>query len=408
MKRVIAIVLCSALLALTSVGMVWADSKTGASDIDVLLKKLVEKKVLTTEEAEAVKKETTAEVKKSVKEGKHAWLPKWVGKTTIKGDMRLRYQGQWQDDKSPEDRNRGRIRFRLGIESEVTDNVKVGARLASGASDPRSTNQTLENFFDTPDIRLDMAWAEFKLVDGLTLVGGKFKNYVWEPGDLMWDGDINPEGAMAVINFDPFFANVGFWILDEYSNSSKDPFMVPIQAGVKYKFGEFDFKVAGTYYYFGDSKNLVPEYSAGTNTRNPDSDTLKYEFDSLAGSAEIGFGGLGFVQRIALFGTYVHNFDPDDNNNGWMVGLKFGDKKLEKLGDWEFVYNYRNLEKDAWLDTFPDSDFYDGKTGVKGHEAILNFGLTKNVVFGIDYYHAEQIGGDVDQDVIQLDIVTKF
>jgi hypothetical protein len=46
--------------------------------------------------------------------------------------------------------------------------------------------------------------------------------------------------------------------------------------------------------------------------------------------------------------------------------------KAKKQGSWNFRYNYREIEADAVLGTFSDSDFIGGGTDGKGHE--LNFG----------------------------------
>ena len=334
--------------------------------------------------------------------------PKWVKNWTLFGDMRLRYQGEDTEGKTT--RHRGRIRFRTGAKVEVAGGVEAGFRLASGGSDPRSTNQTLGDFFDTPDFRLDRAYLKWEPRDFIYVVGGKFKNLLWTPSDLLWDGDINPEGAAAHLAFGPFFANLGFFILNEHSGDSNDPFMVALQPGAKFKAGIMDFKLAATGYWFSDITKSPLEYSEETNTRKDDgSDTLLYEFNSVSVGAEMGLNFKGPVERVAVFGEGIYNPDPEDNEYGWLGGFKFGSKKVKEFGQWQAKYMYRRLEKDAWLDTFPDSDFFNGKTGVQGHEIVLTFGLTKNFSLGIDYYNVEDIDdSDKDQQLLQVDLVAKF
>ena len=46
--------------------------------------------------------------------------------------------------------------------TKLDEEVKVGFGLASGTNDPRSTNQSFTNSFETPDIRLDYAYATYK------------------------------------------------------------------------------------------------------------------------------------------------------------------------------------------------------------------------------------------------------
>ena len=93
---------------------------------------------------------------------------------------------------------------------------------------------------------------------------------------------------------------------------------------------------------------------------------------------------------------------------GWPA-FKIGAKNMpEKFGQWEFIYNYRYLERDAWLDTFPDSNAFDGETNVKGHEFIFRFGLARNIDFTLDFYAMEQIDGSDNQILGEADINFKF
>ena len=72
-------------------------------------------------------------------------------------------------------------------------------------------------------------------------------------------------------------------------------------------------------------------------------------------------------------------------------------------------YNYRELEKDAWIDAFPDSDFEGGKTDSKGHEFIVDYAIVENVNFGIDYYSTvKKSDTKKTNNVLQLDLVVKF
>ena len=103
------------------------------------------------------------------------------------------------------------------------------------------------NTFQTPDIRLDYAFAEYSAAPWLTLYGGKFKRkpVVWQPSDLLWDSDINPEGGAITINkglmsnLDLFF-NTGVFVLDESSSDTSDPMMYSVQPGFNWKISDDD------------------------------------------------------------------------------------------------------------------------------------------------------------------------
>jgi len=69
---------------------------------------------------------------------------------------------------------------------------------------------------------------------------------------------------------------------------------------------------------------------------------------------------------------------------------------------------YRHLEKDAWLDSFPDADALGGDTNAKANEFIFNYGIGKNMVFGLDYYDSKRLDIDLEENVLQLDLNFKF
>ena len=389
-----------------------------SGEIDILVEKLVEKGILSPGEARAILIETKEEVKKDLAKGELEGLPKWVQNTKIKGDLRLRYQ--WEDKHDAPDRHRGRYRFRLGLETKVNEAVKVAAGLATGGDDARSTNQTMCDGFSTPDIRLDYAYAEWMATSWLTLKAGKIKSIkkvIFRPSDLLWDSDINPEGGSLLLskrmNNCDLFMNTGFWVLDESSSDASDPFMWVIQPGFKYKFDErTHIKMAVAGYIFDNVKGATltngDDNSGKYNTL--EKGLLKYNYNSIAPSIEMGFkepfGGL--IPYLAVFGDYVHNPDPSEENNGYLFGIKFGDEKVKDQGQWQAKYMYRHLEKDAWIDIFPDSDAYSGHTDVKGHEVTFTYGIGKNVALGIDYYYMERIKGTGRRSLLQIDWKIKF
>ncbi len=387
-----------------------------SGEIDILVNKLVEKGILTRDEAIEVINEAQKEVETEVSESSGR-VPVWVEKMKLKGDLRLRYE--YKKKKSSVDRSRARYRFRLGITTEVIDDVKVGFGLATGGTDPRSTNQTMANSFETPDIRLDYAFAEYSPSELLTVYGGKFKRkpVLWQPSDLLWDGDINPEGVSLVLKGQSYdeaidwFFNANFWVLDEMSNKSSDPVMYALQPGVKWHLSDnTSVETAVAYYGFGGVKGKSLDHSSGTNTVD-NSGNLIYDYNSINPAIEIDFkdpaGGL--LPFASVFGEYIYNFDPSDASTGYLVGLKFGDKKVKDKGQWQVKYMFRRLEKDAWLDVFPDSDAYGGDTGIKAHEVVFSYGLAKHIVFGLDYYYSENLNGAKKaENLLQANINLKF
>ncbi|MDD5070415.1 MAG: putative porin [Candidatus Omnitrophica bacterium] len=394
-----------------------------AGEIDILVEKLVEKGVLNHGEAAQILTKTKEEIRRQVVAGESAAVPQWAQNIKMKGDFRLRYQHE-KFKNTVDDRNRGRIRFRLGAEGKVNEKLKVAAGLATGGTDPRSTNETLDNTFETPDIRLDYAYADWAAAPWLNVSAGKLneiKKLIFRPTDLLWDSDIHPEGLSlqffkkhSLLGSDEylkFITNAGFWILDESGSDSSDPLMWVIQPGFEYGFADkkANLKIALAYYGFNSVKDHLLDNSKSTNTTQ--NAVLKYDYSCPVASFDLSvnepFGG--FIPSASVVGDYVVNPDAAKNDTGYAVGVKLGAAKVSKANDWNLTYLYRRLEKDAWLDTFSDSDSYDGKTGIKGSEVILEYGLSKNTAIALDAYWMNTIEGTSNPlRLVQLDWTMKF
>ncbi len=407
-----------------------APSFATSTSVDALINKLVDKGILTKKEAEEVENEIVADEKMIREDGFKQSLPPWIQNAKLKGDFRLRYQYE-RKETDADARLRGRIRYRLGLETKVNDQLNVGLGIASGADDPRSTNQTFTDTFERPDVRMDLAYAEYKPMDPLKLIGGIFPrpDYLWAPTDLLWDGDINPQGGSA--HWEKKFSdrltpylNTGVWVIDEVTSTTSDrvdPFLYYTQGGVKFKQGDWSANVAGIYYAFNGLKGTCPDWSAATNTGITTSSSgscsagvLTYDYDSVGASAEVALAtpfDIDAIPEVGIFGDFIRNIDGNvvDNNAGWALGARLGDKKVVSNGQWQLKYIYANLGKDAFVDFTPDSDRYGGRTDVRSHEGILEYGLNKNVTLALDYYQSSRIkAAKASEHLIQADVSMKF
>ena len=129
---------------------------------------------------------------------------KGIGPISFSGDVRLRGETflDGPDDHSL-DRTRGRVRLRFNANADLGKQFSTGFSLATGdVNDPISTNQTLGNFYTRKSFSIDQAFVAYKpsSVPVLTLIGGKFR-YPWVNTELVWDKDLNPEGAAEKLDF---------------------------------------------------------------------------------------------------------------------------------------------------------------------------------------------------------------
>jgi hypothetical protein len=91
-----------------------------------------------------------------------------------------------------------------------------------------------------------------------------------------------------------------------------------------------------------------------------------------------------------------------------MVGASIN--KAKDPGSWQLDYDYREVQADAVVGQFTDSDFTGGGTGGRGHRFGFSYVLTKNVVPGLGYYINRYDGRNDNADYkrLQADVVVKF
>ena len=383
--------------------------------------------------------QTKEKISEVVKNEKAAALPdslKWFEKIKISGDLRYRHEHidreRLNEDGSTgwrSGRDRDRIRARLMIEAMLNDEWDLGFRLATGHADvidgdiyadPVSTNQTLTEGFSNKNFWLDLAYFDYHPanLEGLNVLGGKIKNPFYTAGknQLVWDSDLTPEGIAGKYAI-PFndstalhFNGGGFWISEE--SGSADTSLWGAQAYIKQTIGNPDYILAGVSFWdYGNLQGKEDEFGVllGNTDGNPDTDvdTWASDFDVLEIFAEYGTK-LGSTPA-ALFGSWVKNtVAVTDEDTGWLVGGKLG--KAKDPGSMEFVYDYRDLERDAVVGAYSDSDFAGGIAGGKGHRFGINYQLAKNVQYAMTYFHNDVTlqNPGLDYRRLQADLKLKF
>ena len=130
-----------------------------------------------------------------------------LGRFRFSGDIRVRGESYFQDYSGCTacfDRNRARIRVRLGLDGKLNEDFIGGLALATGSlGDPSTTNETLTNFFDRKTIALDRGYITYNPTahKWLSLTGGKFA-FPWQRTSVTFDPDINPEGFDEKLSWD--------------------------------------------------------------------------------------------------------------------------------------------------------------------------------------------------------------
>lgn len=438
--------------------------------------------VVKREISEQIRQEVVAQAK-TEQWGDVNAVPEWVGRLKWDGDIRLRYQDDlfasgnapgtdflfdpyglgtidpYDPINTQTDRQRLRIRARLGLTAKITDYVSTGFRLSTGnTTEPYSTNQTLGNDFNKYTLVLDRAYAKVQPWDWLSVSGGRIPNPFFST-DLVWSDNLNFDGLAATFtpwarsdrSGKPFFT-LGAFPLQEVETSTvnlaKDKWLLAAQAGLDWKmdadtrwrFGlaYYDYRnIAaaadpipgdGQYYY---ANSILTAHQKG-NTRflvaDPFTDTSGKYLYGLA--ADYSLVNLTATLDLAHFdpihvivdGDVVKNVGYDTakvnallttpqaaRTLGWQSKVTVGWPSIQNRGDWQAFLGYRHLERDAVLDAFADSDFRLGGTNSKGFFIGGSYGMDRNTWLTAKWLSADAIDGlPFGVDVLQVDFNAKF
>jgi cell division protein FtsB len=381
----------------------WADS---TQDEIALLKEQLKMLTQKIEKLEAKSNETEAEVKK-VAEAKTEEKASWADRITFSGDFR--YREEYIDQRGRETRNRHRARLRLAAKAQVNDRLDVNFRLATGVDNPASANQTLDGSFTTKDFGLDRAYFNYKLTDALTLTGGKMANPAYKAGknQMLWDNDVNPEGLALQLDVDGWKGNLVGYAVEEFSGDD-DILLFGGQLNKTMDLGNGELIAGVSYYDYQNLQGAFPLYDGRPRNSSVDANgRLINDYNIFEGSLE--YQTKLADQPFSVFGSYVENTEADDLESGYAYGASIG--KVSKPGSWSFSYTYMDIDADAVIGIFNDSNFGAGAPDSKGHLLRGGYGLYKNTSLAMAYF-SNELNKDsdtpVDYDRLQLDFILKF
>lgn len=437
-------------------------------------------------------------------------LPEWVGKVKVNGDVRVRYQADYNDEDNidnldanfrtafrdineindaggvnlsntrksieniVEDRKRLRARARLMVKAKPTEGFEVGMRLVTGdQGNPVSSNQTLGNYGEKWESNFDLAYIKYNNVEKSRIYqAGRFKNPFLHT-DLVWDSDMTFEGLAGSWYFnrsddmfddfrqwDPFLT-VGAFPINEINQSvlpldqGKDPnnqdvWLYAMQVGTSYEFiNQSTFDAGLSFYYYDNIQAVdnafvddirqdarVPTFfqfgNSLQNVRVSDNEDdelfgLASEFEII--NATLKYAYTGFAPyNVVLTADYVKNlaFEREEvaaragineelfpeRDTGYQYSVFVGWPDLDQRDNWNVSLTYRNLEADAVVASFADSDFLFGGTNAKGYILKGQYAIDENVWAALKWISADELDSDlfetISLDTLQLDINAKF
>jgi len=439
--------------------------------------------------AKEVQPEVVAGVVKQAKEerwGIPGSLPEWLSRIRVFGDLTLREQSDiYSKDNDPvfdfnainlaggypktqfpyldttHDRNRLRLRARLGVEADITPTLRAFIRLASGSlTDPGSESQTLGTYGQRYTVGIDQAYlmwesAPITRLANVTAMGGRMANPWFSPTELIYARDLTFEGVATTFRWgwgakDPEASHVfatlgGFPVLEVPLVNQDNKWLVGGQLGTNLRWGNGGqhLRIAGAFYDFlnftgklndpnapGLTNYTAPAFIRYGNTpfdisNSPDPTVnlfaLAAHFKLVDAAATYQFDFPRYT--LAVTGEAVRNIGyhraeietlsnqtmPRDENHGYVAETSFGSPTVDSFGKWRAAVGYRYVQRDAVIDAWTDADFHGGGTNTEGYYVWAQYGLAKNTWFRMRYMSANEIDGPrYGLDILQLDLNARF
>ena len=367
-------------------------------------------------------------------------IPKWIEKLSLFGDVRIRYEGFFNqpttDGNTATARNRERYRARLGATFRFSDELSATIRLASGnPNDPISTNQTFTGDFTRKNINLD--WAYLTFTPGKTfgirpgvisLTGGKFAVPQFRVGELVWDDDLSVEGFSEVIqvmaqpwgNLDQVRIFLEQWSFNEVANE-QDGYILGGQINPVMHIGAVQLEGGIAQWWYLNPNSIAQALNTNTAlfnsnlvTKNSDGDVTGYVsgFNLTNATVQATLPDVIEQMPLRIWVDYVYNWQAATSQaNGFQAGVKLGQTKVR--GDWAASALYEYLQQEAVVSSFNWSDFGFGGTNVQGPVVAVDYQLLDPLTltaksFFVNYLTAPAGSTNPTLIRLQLDAQVRF
>ncbi len=371
---------------------------------------------------------------------------KTLGPFVLSGEVRLRAEPTFGGPRDQsQDRFRERIRLRFNAEARLNDQLKGGFSFASGdLNNSISTNQTANQYATRKPLAIDRAYATYNpsWFRPLTVTGGKFA-YPWFNTELVWDKDLNPEGAGETLAFNvktpvlKKFSLVGFQMPFAENKrtavNDKSFYNTMVYGEQLQTFWQFGGRIklsAYTSFYDWKYADSIALSVATANSTSPDNGLLPLNNNGLQNSiamvtvtnAVTGAKTITSAQFASKFGildslaqldvrtpserwpiTFVGDFaqntracenvrnipvaavysapcDSRARHGYWLEG-RIG--RTDRKGDWQFGYTRIVIEREAIIGAFNYSEIFPANN-VEIHRSEVMYQLFRNVTLQLN------------------------
>lgn len=350
----------------------------------------------------------------------------------------LRYRSETLDIEALPNRQRDRVRARIGFSAEVGEDVSAVWRAStSDGLDPRAANTTLDQLGKRKTIGIDLAYLRWRpggADSSWQVTAGKMlAPWRMTPG-FFFDTDVNPEGlaiAWQQAAGGPF-ASVYYLSLLE-RRTARDSSIWGAQLGWRGQattvaMAYFDYQTVQGYDPFLD-RNPAAAFGnslvRGVSCRAGVADCLAQDFDVLQGLVDYrgelasALGGW----PIRLHAEYALNLGYESasraatgavaargaGDEAFSLGITLGE--TQTAGGWQWGLVYQDVERDALFAPWLDADFASGFSASSGWVWRLGYALTPRWQLNASWFDTERVlegGADIREQRLHLDVNTRF
>ncbi len=422
-----------------------------------------------------VKQEVVAQAR-AERWGDPGTLPSWLSTISLYGDLKVRFQSDRyasSNDSVPEqvnyafglpqgtivdstqNRDRMRVRARLGFDAKVSEDVVAGARIVTTAASEDPYNPTSE-YFDAGQSNqrygaaIDLAFIRWNALRSLSFSVGRLANPYYGT-DLVWAADTSFDSAVVrwhpqLTNKVSAFATLGAqWLLSSSSApgvQARDVWLYALQVGADgARVGRSDFTIAGALYDFRNIQGQLNPALPAANTlysnsavpyRKPGNTMFDINFLTNPGTPLMALASKFRLVDVATHyewrvldpmavgatAEFVRNigFDASEINsrigaaaqalptditgatslhrrrvNGYLVQLQVGVSSIDKPGDWIAFTGYRRLERDSVVAELTSADYRLGGTDQTAQFFGFEYGLARNTSLRVRYIAAKSL-----------------
>ena len=318
----------------------------------------------------------------------------------------FRYRLDTIDDSAVIRRHVHKIRARAGAVAKLNSFLSAGFGFSTGGFANDSGNQTLGEGFSRKQVGLDLAYFEWTPIEYLILSGGKMINPFYRSGrhHLLYDNDLRPEGLAIALNAGRFFGNASAFLAEKREVDS-DSWWQGIQMGYRGRPADGLQLIAGSSYFeITNARSRPPIFSPywGQGNQLDVHGNYLYGFSLVEWFGELQADFSDY--SVTCFFDYVTNISARHYADGYSWGL--GYRRKFRSGSWNVSYVYQDLQANAVIGAFADSDFGGGTTDSRGHVLRTTYEFPKGwyvAVRGIVGKRGKAAGQPRDYKRMQID-----